>query len=330
MTEFRTWRELLAKLIGNPVTKQFIVTNSKLHPTTLQRWADGVHNPYGKSLKLLLQSIPPEWQESFALLVNQEFPSSSSPGEQEEPSLTIPAEFYLRVLRGFANEAISLRLTSALQLIEQQLIGHLDPLRQGLVILLARCLPPPASRMVVRSLRGEIRAIANIACSQAPRMLLIGAESFSGSVLERNQAICVPDTREQPPHLSCSYPSTVLSVAAAPLRQFGAVAGCLTLCSPHPFALGQRELLLIEQYAELLALAFPFQEFYEPSRIALATFPSLEQQQPFFATFQQRLTRVRQASPTSLAQAELQVWQQIEAELIAHSSLIEQERSTEL
>ncbi len=151
MTEFRTWRELLGKLIGNPVTKQFIVTNSKLHPTTLQRWADGVHNPYGKSLKLLLQSIPPEWQEPFALLVSQEFPSSS-----------------------------------------------------------------------------------------------------------------------------------------------------------------------------------PFEEFYEPSRIALAIFPSWEQQQPLFATFQQRLARVRQASPTSLSQAELQVWQQIEAELIAHPSLFEQERSTEL
>jgi hypothetical protein len=86
---------------------------------------------------------------------------------------------------------------------------------------------------------------------------------------------------------------------------------------------------LIEQYTELLALAFPFQEFYEPSRIALAAFPSWEEQQALFATFQQRLTRVRQASPTSLAQAELQVWQQIEAELIAHSSLFEQERSTE-
>jgi hypothetical protein len=157
-------------------------------------------------------------------------------------------------------------------------------------------------------------------------MILLGAQSFSGYVLERNQAISIPDTREQSPLLPCHFPAQVLSLAGVPLRQCGAVAGCLTLFSPQPFALGQRELLLLEQYAELLALAFPFQEFYEPSRIALATLPPIEQQQPFFATFQQRLSRVRQASPISLPQAELQVWQQIEAELIAHSFSLERER----
>jgi len=195
-------------------------------------------------------------------------------------------------------------------------------------VILARCLPPTSPRTVVRSLRGEVRATNNTAYGRVSRMILLGAESFSGFVLEKNQATCVPDTQEQSPFIPCHSPSETRSLAAAPLRQFGAVAGCLTLSNPHPRALGQRELLLLVQYAELLALAIPFQEFYEPSSIALATFPPWEQQQPLFTTFQQRLARVRQESPTSLPQAEVQVWQQIEAELLTHSSLFEQERST--
>ena len=315
MVECQTWRELLRMLIEDPLTKQVIVTRSKLHPATLERWANGIHKPYANSLERLVQSIPSQWQETFTALIKQEVPVSPVSGQQpEEPALTLPAEFYFRVLRIFANEAISLRETSsAMQLIEQQILGQFDPLRRGLAVLLARCLPPLSSAEIVRSLRGEIRA-----GGRAPYRFLLGAETVSGSVVERNQALCIADTRSQSQPREAHFSAE--SVMATPLRQSGAVAGCLTLCSPHPCLLEPRLLPLLEQYADLLALALPSQEFYEASRITLATLPAAKSQEPLFATFQEQISRVRQASSVSLSQAEVSVWQQIEAELRARSS----------
>src|SRR5947199_8205620 len=83
-------------------------------------------------------------------------------------------------------------------------------------------------------LRAEVRSLSG---GRAPRKLLLGASSICGCVVERNQAICITDAREQPSLIAASFSALAESVIAAPLRQSGAAAGCLVLCSPRPCVL---------------------------------------------------------------------------------------------
>jgi len=78
---------------------------------------------------------------------------------------------------------------------------------------------------------------------------------------------------------------------------------------------------LIEQYAELLALIFMPEDFYDWECITLAVMPPPEAQTPLLATFRTRLIQVinqaQQAHESlTLAQAERLVWKQIEEALI--------------
>jgi hypothetical protein len=83
----------------------------------------------------------------------------------------------------------------------------------------------------------------------------------------------------------------------------------------------QTQLTLIESYANLLALAFTEEQFYEPERIRLSALPDQQRQRLSFSTFQQRVkqlmnTAVRNQHPLKVTAAEEQVWQQLEGELL--------------
>jgi hypothetical protein len=81
---------------------------------------------------------------------------------------------------------------------------------------------------------------------------------------------------------------------------------------------------ILATFSDLISLAFDDEDFYPASAIELRVMPKLEIQRPILANFRQRMTtKFQQAAQRSLqltnAQIEMQVWQEIEAELLSIS-----------
>ena len=113
-----------------------------------------------------------------------------------------------------------------------------------------------------------------------------------------------------------------ISSIAWPILMAGRAAGCLLLSSvlPNYFNSDARR-LLIADYARLLALAFPPEQFYPYEMIKLRRMPSQEVQRQIFGHFQNRVTalmveRLKTGQRIERDEAELTIWKQIEADLI--------------
>jgi hypothetical protein len=101
----------------------------------------------------------------------------------------------------------------------------------------------------------------------------------------------------------------------------GKVAGSLLVSSTQPNYFLLLQQTLIQDYADLIALAFRSEEFYETQQIALGLVPLQEVQQAYFSVFRQRLSETlvqaaRQQQALTVIQAEQLVWQQFEEELL--------------
>jgi hypothetical protein len=110
-----------------------------------------------------------------------------------------------------------------------------------------------------------------------------------------------------------------VSTVACPIERARRVAGCLLAFSMHTDYFSQVRLALIRHYANLLALAFEPDEFYDLWRFNLCVMPSWDVQAQSFAAFHRRVADVLAASMqceqfVDVMQAELQVWSQLEEE----------------
>ena len=79
---------------------------------------------------------------------------------------------------------------------------------------------------------------------------------------------------------------------------------------------------LLTTFSDLIALAFDTSDFYSPNLVELRVMPRPSIQRPILATFRQRVTArfqeaMDQQQQLSNAEIEMQVWQELEAELLA-------------
>lgn len=111
------------------------------------------------------------------------------------------------------------------------------------------------------------------------------------------------------------------SSTAHPILRGNLVAGCLLISSTRPNYFTPERLTLSRNYADLLALAFAPEEFYELEHIKLGVMPQYDIQRLHLATFQERVYRIlveaaRNNEPIDGVQAEKLAWQQLEGELL--------------
>ena len=323
MQKTQTWRDLLKELIRDAQVRQRIISELEINPITLNRWIQGDSKPRPRSLRRLLFALP-EHRESLQPLIEEEFEdfaASSRDDAGQSLSLSIPSEFYKRVLHTLSAIPPTLRFSSLCDLILQQAIEQLDPHGQGVAVIVASCMPP-SSLQKIRSLRER----AGRGTTPWPRDLdqyaiLLGVESLAGHAvstghLEVNQAL---GNRLS---LSLGYKSVwEESAAAVPIMRQGKIAGCLLVSSAQVDYFPPERCVLIECYAELIALAFDSQDFYDAHQIELGFLPSYNVQQPYLANFRQRVAQtMTQANKhkrlMNIVQAEQVVWQLIEEKLL--------------
>jgi hypothetical protein len=323
MHKQQTWRELLGRHIENPQERVRIATILEINSITLTRWVRQEFTPRPQHLQRLLDALPEE-RELLLTLIRQEFPGFSTVLEDSSAtsaSTTIPAEFYDRVIHTLATIPKDLHFWSLCDLIVRQVLLQLDPQRLGMAVTVARCMPP-AQGNKVRSLR-EV-----IGCGTPPwestlenHLMLLGAESLAGYVVGMGRPMENQNLRGQS-GLRPGYPGKwEESAVAAPIMFASGIAGCLLVSSTQPDYFIAPRRALVERYAELIALVFDRQEFYELEQIALSVLPSFEVQQPFFSGFRQRVVDImsqalRNRQPLSSLQAEQLAWQQLEEELL--------------
>jgi transcriptional regulator with XRE-family HTH domain len=325
MAEPQTWRTVLGAIVENVQERRRIATLLSISPVTLTRWANSESNPRAHNLQQLLSELP-EHAPTLLKLIQEEFPefTEQSSEEEEEPLAYPYPQFYANVLQAVVSTAPMLRFWTICNLILQQSLQQLDPYQLGMTVTIIDCTPPgPESK--VRSLRihlGQGTRPWDRNWGRWP--YLLGIESLSGYVVATGHALAIQGSKDD--HLY--YPTLPVemlnSAYATPIRHIDGIAGCLCICSTQRHYFTQSRQNLIQNYANLLTLAFDAEHFYEPASIELGVMPSEDVQKSYFANFHQRLIDIlKEAAEQGLAisqqVAEQRVWQEIEKEILQAS-----------
>lgn len=328
MQEVSDWRKLLGKIIADPQERSRIVDELNITNITLGRWISGESVPRPQNLRRLVDILPLHREQLLELLRAEKGLSNYTAPREDTAPKDIPAEFYARVFSARAATVENLRFWSSCNLILQQALGQLDPDRRGLSIWVVRCMPPSGPYNKVRSLRettgqGTNPWVANL----EQKSCFLGAETLAGTVVTLCRPSIIEDLEEEHPLTIFLQDENEKSVAIYPILYAGKVAGVLIVSSSQiNHFLSQSRTALIQKYADLIALAFEPEDFYNPEDIALSIMPTREEQREYFSHFRRMVneTLINSAAnrkqPTSTATADLQVWRQLEEELLELSA----------
>jgi len=317
----QTWRDLLGMVIKDPQEKQRLAIELGVSQLTLVRWANNESKPRLQNLHLLVKALP-EYRTSLPALIVHEFEEFSSAVESnDETSDEIPSTFYARVFQANAELTPSLRPWLMRDIILQQALEQLDPRRQGMAIIVVQCMPPTKEN-IVRSLREVMgRGTSPWNRDLEQQAILLGAESMAGYVVTTGHPMTIQNLNEDQSIFPARRAQWEESSTAHPILRGNLVAGCLLISSTRPNYFTPERLTLSRNYADLLALAFAPEEFYELEHIKLGVMPQYDIQRLHLATFQERVYRIlveaaRNNEPIDGVQAEKLAWQQLEGELL--------------
>jgi hypothetical protein len=278
----QTWREVLREIISEPQQKQYLCEMLGIHPLTLQRWCDKKSEPRPQHLKALLKALPDQ-RERLIELIEQEHAESLDHSYTEVPQ-EIYSFIYADVLSIIARTAEAIRTPSICNYVLDQALKQLDPQKIGMELVIIRCMPPSQGGYI-RSLR------ASWGMGTSPwredfyeQLYFCGLESLAGHVVSNGYPGAIHSPHDVPDLLPVSISKHEASFAAAPLFRAGRIAGCL-LATSTLAGYFQKRLVLVNEYAKILALAFDAQDFYEPDRINLCVMPAREDQQHYLETF---------------------------------------------
>jgi transcriptional regulator with XRE-family HTH domain len=324
MQDPRKWRELLGKILQDPRERKRLANEMNVSPTTLVRWTHGKSTPRPHNVRLLLKALPPQYHAAFSTLLPAEMQASCDKAAQEDIS-EIPSFFYRQVLQAHATLPQPLHFSSICDIILLQALTQLDPNHVGMEISIVQCVPPSHGH-TVRSLRESMgRGTPPFARELEQRTILLGAESLAGYATTNGRLYTI-QSREEGQHLfPAHWVGREESVVACPIMRADTSAGCLLVSSTQPqYFTSPVKCMLVQQYANLLVIAFEHDQFYRRDHINLHPMPPYEVQRPIIAEFRNRVVQLmlqaqREQQGLSITQAEQQIWQQIEYELLQYS-----------
>jgi transcriptional regulator with XRE-family HTH domain len=321
--EAATWRDLLKIILEDAEERQRLSQELGVRVMTLTRWASGESDPRPQNLRHLVDALPQYRQQLLELLGKEHIFTDFPPLESGDTAKGISDTFYARVFRLRATALENMRYWTICTMVIQQALGQLDPERLGMSINVVRCMPPSADDHKIHSLRESIGIGTHPwGGEREQKAMLLGAESLCGYVA----SLCRPAANQNVDDENNLTPAHKVphekSAAVYPILCAGRIAGVLLVSSTQTgFFVSQVRLRLIEQYANMIALAFDEEECYAPEDIQLFVMPDQEIQKPYFATFRQRVTTqlmqaAQQRKPIGNIEAENQVWRQLEHELL--------------
>ncbi|MBV9690340.1 MAG: hypothetical protein JO202_11605 [Ktedonobacteraceae bacterium] len=325
MSLTQTWRDMLANLIDEPGARRCLADAIGVAPITLLRWVKKETSPRPHSLYKLLDALNAQQRARLLPLIEQEYPGLSFSAHRittgkGKKVVAIPVELYERALHTSATISDRLRFSSLCDLILREALAQLDPESLGMAVIVACCMPPSGEK--VCSLRESTgRGTPPWKSHLEEWSILLGAESLAGSAVVSGRLQVNQDFKGRHSIAPGYQDRWEQSAAAAPIMRSGKIAAVLLVSSMQLNYFSSDYCQLVENYAQLLTLAFAPTDFYEPQRIQLAVMPFAEFQRPYVAQFQQRFKAVmmqhaQDEQPFTSLQAEQIAWQQIERELL--------------
>jgi transcriptional regulator with XRE-family HTH domain len=320
---FATWRELLNNVIQDVQERQRIASLLGVNIVTLSRWVHGTSKPRPQHLRRLLNVLP-EYREAMHALILREYPDFSLVINgilQEDEQDEIPSEFYARVFNAYAMTPRAQRSWSITNLVLQQALTQLDPNHIGMAITVAQCMPPLLDGKI-NSLRERTGYGTHPwSINLEAYSVFLGAESLAGYVVSSCHPKILQDSRSHQGIIPAHWVEWEKSAAAYPIFRANKVAGCLLVSCTEPNYFVPSRQKLIQQYADLLVLIFEPDELFDLSLINLRIMPHYRLQEAYLADFRQRVSdlmtrELRKGRPVDLKEAELQIWQQLECELL--------------
>jgi len=318
--DWDVFRVLVKEILHDGPTIEVITQRAEISSRTLARWTSGeTKEPDKKHLYRFLQIVP-SYQERLLAAIRKALPDFEAPLLDNSNDLLddLPIDFWIRLHEANAKIPNNLRFTSIINIIFTQLQPSLDPQRIGIQLTVAQCSPPSSSDQTIRSLREVAKTrTAQSLLESVSDILFLGAESLAGYSVSTSKPYVVQNIQEEQA-VPVRRTKDEQSAAAYPIQRGGYIAGCFLVSSPNPHFFSSRLQSLLQVYAYFLALAFDQDLFYDPKRIRLRPMPEEDIQRRSIADFQDRvLKRLRQDISLNRIQAEMLVWQQIEAELQA-------------
>lgn len=326
MEEVQSWRELLGRITSDPQERLRIAEAMVINPVTLTRWVTSKSNPRQDNLRPLLDALP-QYRQQLARMIAKEFPQFfvELVGSEEDIQ-DIPSAFYARVLNAHTTSPTQLRAASVCLLILQQILAHLDPQQLGMATVVAQCVPP-AQGQKVRSLRTTFaRGTGLWGQHLEAQTEFFGAESQVGhAILTSHPAVVQNNAEKQrlfPSHARNSHAEE--SSAAYPILLADRTAGSLYIISSQNDYFSQERRDLIQNYVNLMVMAFEHYEFYDLHHIALGIMPGPDVQQPALKYFHRRVTQhmiqaTRNNQHLTRPEAEQIVWHEYEEELLNYA-----------
>ncbi len=317
------WSVVLQGIIKSPSERQRLSAALGVTSMTLSRWASGESRPQRTHLIHLIQVVHPNQRQELLDALEEQYPDIQN-WVNEVTSEQIPSEFFAHVLNIRTTTTESLRFWRISDEVLKQALLQLDPNRLGMSVILVQCMLPSSVNGKVRSLRKRSgRGTPPWTADLEQDTPFLGLESLSGYSVEVRHIVSDDDSRQSKPFPALQDTYGV-SAAAHPIRFEGRIAGCLHASSTQPRYFSQERLNLLATFSDLISLAFDDKDFYPASAIELRVMPKPETQRPILAKFRQRVTaKFQQAAHQPLqlsnAQIEMQVWQEIEAELLSIS-----------
>ena len=318
---FKSWRELLGHEIKNTQEKQRLAREVGVSHVTLKRWVTGESQPRDENIHRLARALRQDLLPFFWDLVQREFPSFKREElVRNRIESEISPEIYAQVMKIHAQTPPMLACDALYECIFTHALAQFDPEGVGVSLVLVGCVPPRAGQKV-RCLR-QLRGMGTPPWERdlARRTIFLGSESMAGSAVTSYRGAGIP-SRESVSLMPAKWTDYEQSAIASPILRQARVAGALLASSARAYYFVPAHQTLLDLYARLAVLLFEPEEFYNPSDILLGVMPPLAQQQPYFANFEQRVSRkfeeaLSNGDGITLQQAHQSVWQDIAEELL--------------
>ena len=322
MTNIPAWREFLGKNITDTRQRQRVANELGVSTVTLTRWANGTSNPRPQNLRHLLRALS-QHRTVLAELIREEFPDFSYPTGNDlerDESQEIAGEFYAHVMHAYTTVTHMQRFWALSNAILRRALEQLDTNHVGLAVTLTKCMP--LKHGIVRSLREVIgHGTHPWSLNLEQQAVLLGSESMAGFTVMNGRPLIRQNQQEHEGRFPAHWTEWEVSAAAYPIQRSGAVAGSFVVSSTQPDYFLPFRQKLIEQYSELLALAFEREEFYPLDRINLYQMPIYTAQRKPLSTLHNRAVKFMQEATQRnkilpLQEATELAWQQIEEEFL--------------
>ncbi len=330
MTNITAWREFLGKAIVDTQERQRIANELGVSTVTLTRWSNGVSNPRPQNLRHLLRALP-QHRAMLVELIYEEFADiiqTIGDDLEKDESQEIPVELYTYVMHAYSTLAKTQRFWTLSNFILHQALGQLDPNHVGLAVTLIKCMPPKQG--IIRSLREHVgHGTPPWGINLEQQAVLLGSESMAGFTVMNGRPLIRQNQKEHEGRFPAHWTEWEVSATAYPIQRAGAVAGSFVVSSTQPDYFLPFRVKLIEQYSELLSLAFEQEEFYPLDVINLYEMPVYTAQRKPLTTLHKRAIKLMQEAvlrneilPSQ--QATELAWQQIEEQFLTWSSSTEE------